>query len=144
MSSKEGLSLADYQALSEFRYWIRRYESLSDQTVRKVGLEPLHYLLMLTIKGLPDGKRPTINVLSERLQMKHNSTVELTKRMEKIGLVERVRDSANRRFVIIDITEKGERHIEELVTRHIRELEETRTFLAQTIKDLTILIDCNA
>lgn len=136
--TRERLSTADYQVAAEFRYWMRRYESLSDEKVREYGLEPLHYQLMQAIKGIPDGKRPTINVLAQRLQMKHNSVVELTKRMEKLGLIERVRDAANRRFVIISITDKGNEHLDAIALAHIRDLEETRLILAQTIKDVSM------
>src|ERR1700675_4532415 len=69
------LTLSDYQALAEFRYQIRRFLHFSEQEVKGAGLERGQYQLLLAIKGIPAGVRPRIRELSERMQIRHHSTV---------------------------------------------------------------------
>ena len=51
------LSLAEYRALAEFRYQIRRFLHFSEEQVRSLGLEPQQHQLLLAIKGLPPEQR---------------------------------------------------------------------------------------
>ncbi len=75
------LALSDYQALAELRYQVRLFLHFSEEAARKAGLEPQQHQLMLAIKGLPKGMRPTIGTLAERMQIQHHSTVELVNRL---------------------------------------------------------------
>jgi len=68
MADTNGLKIANYQALAEFRYQIRRFLHFSEETARKVGLEPQHHQLMLAVKGAGKGDGPRIAYLAERLQ----------------------------------------------------------------------------
>src|SRR6201987_6465320 len=79
------LLLADYRALAEFRYQIRGFLAFSDQAVQAAGLERGQYQLMLAIKGMPEGMRPKIRNLANRLRVQHNSAVELINRLETGG-----------------------------------------------------------
>ena len=45
------LTLADYQALAEFRYQIRKFLHFSDEAIQGSGLERGQYQMMLAIKG---------------------------------------------------------------------------------------------
>ncbi len=80
---------AEYQALAQFRFLIRRYLNNGEKAARSVGLEPQQYLGLLALRGLPPEQEPTIRSLAERLQIQHHSTVELVDRMEKRGLFRR-------------------------------------------------------
>ena len=108
-SNKAEVTLADYRALAEFRYQLRRYLALSDQAARSAGLHPGQYRFLLILKGLPDGIEPTIGNLAERLGLRHHSTVELVDRLEKQDLIYRQRNERHRSFVFVRITPKGER-----------------------------------
>jgi hypothetical protein len=72
------LALSDYQALAELRYQVRLFLHFSEQAARKMGLEPQQHQLMLALKGLPMGTRPTIGTLAERMQIlsQHRRTRE--------------------------------------------------------------------
>ena len=85
------IATADYRALAELRYRIRHFLCESDASARQLGLEPQQYLLLLAVRGLPEGTQATIRTLAERLALKHNSTVELINRLEKRGYVRRSR-----------------------------------------------------
>jgi len=116
------LTLSDYQALSEFRYQIRRFLHFSEQVVKKAGLERGQYQLMLAIKGMPPDVRPRIRELANRMQIRHHSTVELVNRLEKGGYVHRARAQDDRREVLLALTPKGEKVLSELALHHQEEL----------------------
>jgi DNA-binding MarR family transcriptional regulator len=118
----ETIALSDYQALAELRYQVRRFLHFSEQAARKMGLEPRQHQLMLALKGLPAGMRPTIGTLAERLQIQHHSTVELVNRLSTGGLVRRSRTGEDRRQVLLVLTAKGEKVLRELSVGHKAEL----------------------
>jgi DNA-binding MarR family transcriptional regulator len=116
------LTLSDYQALAEFRFQIRRFLRFSEQAVRAAGLELAQYQLMLAIKGIPEGVRPRIREVANRLQIQHHSAVELIDRLESRGYVRRERAQHDRREVLLALTPKGERVLAELAMHHRDEL----------------------
>jgi DNA-binding MarR family transcriptional regulator len=122
------LKKKDFEALSEFRYQMRRFLRFSEEIVRKEGITPLQYLLMLHIKGYPGREWATVGELAERLQSHHHGTVALVSRCEKLGMVKRKVSTEDRRQVEIRLTPKGERHLERLARLHRGELLETNSF----------------
>lgn len=116
------LTLSDYQALAEFRYQIRKFLHFSEQAVQGSGLERGQYQLMLAIKGMPEGVRPRIRELANRMQIQHHSAVELVNRLEAGGYVRRERGQDDRREVLLALTRKGERVLGELALHHHEEL----------------------
>ena len=116
------LTLDDYRALSELRHQIRRFLYFSEQVARRAGLEPRQHQLMLALKGLPPGIRPRIGEIAERLQIQHHSTVELVNRLCMRGLVRRRQAGEDRREVLLSLTPKGERMLQELSLHHRDEL----------------------
>jgi DNA-binding MarR family transcriptional regulator len=116
------LTLSDYQGLAEFRHQIRKFLRFSEHAVRAAGMEPGQYQLMLAIKGIPEGVRPRIRELAERMQVQHHSAVELVNRLEAGGYVRRERAQDDRREVLLTLTVKGERVLAELALHHREEL----------------------
>ena len=128
---------ADYQALAEFRYQIRRFLHFSEGAARQAGIEPQHHQLMLAVKGKPDEEQARIAYLAERLQIQHNSAVELVDRLVKKGLITRTRGEQDRREVYVQLTPRGERILDEL-TRHTRsELRSAAPALVASLRRLT-------
>jgi DNA-binding MarR family transcriptional regulator len=130
------LSLADYRALAEFRYQIRGFFAFSDQAVQAAGLERGQYQLMLAIKGIPEGMRPRIRNLANRLRVQHNSAVELVNRLEAGGYVSRERAEDDRREVLLALTQKGERVLAELALHHHEELQSAAPRLLATLRNV--------
>src|SRR5450631_2994312 len=116
------LTPQDYQSLAELRYQIRRFLRFSEQAARNVTLEPRQHQLMLAIKGLPEGARPRIGELAERLQIEHHSAVELVNRLSAGGYVRRHPGAPDRREVLLALTPKGERVLLALSLHHKNEL----------------------
>src|SRR5215469_10454060 len=94
----------DYQTLAELRYQIRRFLRFSEQAARSAGIEPQQYQLLLALKGLPEDRKPTIGEIAERLQLQHNSTVELINRLVEHNLAKRQRDESDQRQIIVTLT----------------------------------------
>src|SRR5271165_634207 len=105
---------AEYRALADFRYQIRRFLRFSEEAARQAGLEPQHHQLMLAVKGTPENIEPTIGHLAECLQIQHHSAVELVDRLVKRGLIQRIRGEEDRREVHVKLTAKGERLLKHL------------------------------
>jgi DNA-binding MarR family transcriptional regulator len=127
------ISATEYQALAELRYRIRKFLNEDDQVAREAGLEPQQCLLLLLIRGLPDGKAATIQTLAERLALKHQSVVELIDRMEINGLVRRTRRREDRRLVLVSILPRGEKLLEQVAGHRISELRSSGTALVNAI-----------
>jgi len=126
----------DYRALAEFRYQIRRFLRFSGDAARAARIEPRQHQVLLAIKGLPAGERPTVRVIAERMQLHHHSAVELVDRMERAGLVIRRHNEEDRREVLVSATAKGERLLHQLTAQHQDELRNRGPELAQALQRL--------
>jgi DNA-binding MarR family transcriptional regulator len=133
---KKNLTLSDYQALAEFRHQIRKFLRFSERAVQAAGLEAGQYQLMLAIKGMPQGVRPRIRELANRLEIQHHSAVELINRLESGGYVRRERGEDDRREVLLALTPKGERGLEELAMHHHEELRSAAPDLVVALRRL--------
>jgi DNA-binding MarR family transcriptional regulator len=116
------MTLRQYRALADFRYELRRFLRYSEQATRRHRLTPLQYQLMLQIKGYPGREHASIGELAERLQAKHHGVVALVTRCERAGLVARRVSAEDRRAVLVELTAKGERALEQLARQHRNEL----------------------
>jgi DNA-binding MarR family transcriptional regulator len=135
-ANSKQISITDYQALAEFRYQLRRFIRYSEQVARAAGIEPQQHQVLLAIKGLPNGEKATIGKLAERLQLQHHSTVELIDRLCERGLVERQRDEADQRRVLVHLTTQGEAMLQHLSTHTLAELKLTGPTLVKTLEEL--------
>ena len=125
----------DYQSLAEFRYQIRRFLHFSEQAARAAGMEPHQHQLLLALRGMP-GAQADIGTLAERLQIQHHSTVELVDRLAARGLVTRSRAVADRRHVVIELTERGAAELEKLAQSHLEELRRNGPMLVEALETL--------
>lgn len=116
------MNKADFEALSDFRYRLRRFLRFSEEAVRRERVTPLQYLLMLHVKGYPGREWATVGELAERLQSHHHGVVALASRCEKLGLVRRIPSATDGRQVEIHLTAKGERIVVRLAQVHRDEL----------------------
>jgi len=129
---------AEYTALAELRYLIRKFVGEGDAVARAAGLEPQQYLLLLAVRGLPEGEEATIRVLADRLALKHHSTVELIDRLELHGYVRRSRSREDRRRVLVSLLPRGEKLLEQVARHRIGELRSNGTAFVKAISALLI------
>ena len=97
---------------AEFRAALRQFLRRSERIARSSGLTPQRYLLLLMIKGAPDGsEQSTVTELAERLQLAQSTVTELVRRAEEVGLVERETSALDGRVAHLRLTEEGERRL---------------------------------
>ena len=98
---------------------LRGFQRRSEQIARRHGLTPRQHLLLLMIKGAPDGSdRATVSGLVRMLQLTQSSVTELVQRAEEAGLVLRDRSSADGRVVKLGLTEEAEARLAASVGEH--------------------------
>lgn len=131
------LSEPEYLALAEFRYQLRRFLRNMEETSRMLGANPQQYQLVLAIKGLPKDMAPTISHLAERMQLNHNSMVELVDRCEEHNLLRRTRSATDRRQVTLSILPEGEALLRKLGVSARQELRDSGPMLVEAILRLT-------
>src|SRR5207253_2854006 len=102
---------------AEFRSALRRFMRRSERVARASGLTPQRYLLLLMIKGAPDGSgQSTVTELAVRLQLAQSTVTELVGRAEDAGLVERRQSSDDARVAHLRLTPEGERRLDSAFT----------------------------
>ena len=117
------LSPHDYEALAELRYLGRKFLRFSKEYLRaQAGLNPEQYEALLAIKAFGTAESITISQLSERLQVKHHSAVNIVDRLVEGKLLRRQPSERDRRERHLQLTTKGETLIEELAAVHFHEL----------------------
>jgi DNA-binding MarR family transcriptional regulator len=112
----------EFEALSEFRHQLRRFERFSEDITHDFGITSLQYLLLLHVKGYKGREWATIGELAERLQTHHNGVVSLASRCEKLGLLYRQRGTVDRREVEIYLTPEGNKLVKEIASAHRNKL----------------------
>ena len=114
MSEPEAIPVAQFQEAAELRRRLRSFLAHGDATVRRCGLTPQRYLLLLAVKGAPDGGQSrTVGDLSADLGLAQSSATELVDRAAAAGLVERGVSPDDGRVVWIRLSEQGERRLTE-------------------------------
>ncbi len=72
----------DYDALANFRYLLRKFLRFSKDFLKTNGdLTPEQYEALLAIKAFASIGGLTISHLSERLQVKHHSAINIVDRL---------------------------------------------------------------
>jgi DNA-binding MarR family transcriptional regulator len=101
--------VAEVQRVSEFRVALRTFQARADQAARTARLTPQRYLLLVTIKGAPDGSgRMTASEVAERLHMPQTTVSDLVSRAQSTGLVRREPSEVDGRSAYLSLTDEGD------------------------------------
>jgi DNA-binding MarR family transcriptional regulator len=131
--TRGALKVDDVVPVAEFRAALRRFLRRSERVARSSRLTPQRYLLLLMIKGAPDGsERSTVTELAERLQLAQSTVTELVSRAEEAGLIRREPSRTDARVAHLGLTDEGERRLALAFTNLANE----RAELAQAVKHL--------
>src|SRR6478735_5175936 len=124
-------TVSDAVAGAEFRAALRRFLRKSEKIARDCGLTPQRYLLLLMIKGAPNGsERSTVTELSDRLQLAQSTVTELVRRAEETGLLKREQSASDGRVAYLQLTEEGDRRLMQAFTTNEEERQELRAAIA--------------
>jgi DNA-binding MarR family transcriptional regulator len=134
--TSRAITLAEYQALAEFRYLLASFLRRRRHSAIQAGLEPQQYELLLTIRGLPKDKKPSIKQIAEHLKLQHHSAVELTTRLVRRGLVRRQRSDEDRRLVLLSLTRKGQQAVGRVVKYSLEQLQDEGPELLKALSRL--------
>src|SRR5438477_10236884 len=131
-----GYSLDDVIAVADFRAALRSFLRQSERVARRSGLTPQRYLLLLMIKGAPDGSgQSTVTELARRLQLAQSTVTELVSRAEESGLIERAQSDSDGRVTDLRLTPEGERRLMLAFTTNEQERQELRAAIAHLDSD---------
>src|SRR5262249_37626030 len=120
--AEDAVGEVDYQALAQFRYELRKFLAFSETAARKEKLTPQQHQALLSIKGFSRDRPLSVGELAQLLLIRHHTAVELTDRMEKLGLVARAADPDDGRRILVRLTAGGERRLRKLSRVHFEEL----------------------
>ena len=124
--SARPLTDRDYRTLAAFRRRLRHFLAFSEAAARDAGLTPNQHQLLLAIRGHPGAGAPSISDAADALRLQLHSTTELVGRATDDGLVERRRDPADARRVLLALTPTGEDRLAALSDLHRTELQRFR------------------
>lgn len=114
---------SELRNLARYREALRKLFRESELAARRVGLTPQQHLLLIGAAALGGATGVNIKRLSEFLQLRHHTVVELVDRAEALGYVIRNENPLNRREVLVSVTPAGLRKLKQLEREHRRELE---------------------
>jgi DNA-binding MarR family transcriptional regulator len=135
MASRKGLlTKADYEALADFRYALRKFLGFSETAASEHGVTPQQYQALLAIEGFPGRNWVTIGELAEQMRIAHHSAVGLVDRMEAMRLVKRTAAREDRRRVRVTLTARGLKLLEKLYLVHREELRSSGPQLARVLQ----------
>ena len=129
------------KSLAEFRFQMRKFLNFSEMASERCGIPAQQYQLMQVIAAMPEDQQASITYLSERMILRHNSTVELVDRAERAGLVRRENDPKDMRRSLVQLTAQGQEIVERLVAEHLRELSPLCDVLIHALRELQGVVD---
>lgn len=127
---------ADYEALANLRYTLRRFLDFSSSAAQEAGLPAQQHQALLAIKGYRGAAPMTIGYLAERLLIAPHSTSELVHRLVLAGYVIRRADPADKRRQTIELTRQADELLMRLGAIHLREVRHMAPELIELLTEL--------
>jgi DNA-binding MarR family transcriptional regulator len=134
----------DYVALSEFHDQLTRLVAAGEARMRQAGLRQAEYQLLLTIKAHAGEDPPTLGVLAKWLRIDRNSLMEPIDGLVRRGFIDRRRDTADRRRVLISLTPAGEQWLRPLAEDLLADLTRRGPALFRALRALLLQASANA
>ncbi len=121
--------------VARFRLALRHFEHRTAQAVKRCGLTPQRYLLLLVVETTRERGGATVSSIARDLEMPQTTVTDLVARAVDIGLLDRTA-GADGRVSHIRATAEGRRRLLDAVDA----LRAERSQLRQTLVELTNLI----
>src|SRR3954467_7786714 len=123
LPSKSALAQSDLSAMASFRYAVRKFLRFSKELLASEGhLTVEQYEALLALRASESSAGMQVGQPSERLQVRHHTTVALTNKLMERGLVSKRRAGDDRRHVYVRLTTAGTQVIDHLAAHHRREI----------------------
>ncbi len=128
------LSEAEYEALANLRYRIRKFRQFSGKAAEKLGLTRQQHQALLTIKGLGAGGRMSLSALADRLFLSPPEAAELAASLQEAGHV--TIEAKQKRRPVVLLTAQAEELLRRLTSAHLYEIREMAPELMQALRML--------
>jgi DNA-binding MarR family transcriptional regulator len=125
----------DFVTLATFRCELRRFLRFSEVAAEEAGLTAQQHQALLAIRAAGDAGM-LVGALAEQLMLRPHSTTGLVDRLQKLGLVERIVATGDRRRVRVVLTAKGAASMVSLAAAHRAELRRLRPLLGDLLARL--------
>lgn len=122
--------------MAAFRHALREFLHFSEEAALAAGVAPQQHQAMLVIRGFPKRDHLTVGKLAGLLKIKHHSAVGLVNRMEAEGLVDKSEAPDDRRQMLVRLTARGRRILENLSPVHKAELARIGPVLRKILRQL--------
>ena len=126
----------DLVDLNSFQRLLRRARRSADEIAGVAGLDRQQYQLLLSVKALNESGACTMIALSEDLEVRPQTAVELVNRAEARRLVTRRREEEDRRRVLVTLTREGEQAVRRAGRHHLSQLAHDLPALAREFDGL--------
>lgn len=133
------LTDADYVALAEFRYALRRFQSFSEREALGHGLTPQQHQALLVIRAARE--TATIGHVAERLMLRPHSASGLIDRLVAQGLVRRQSSPADKRQALLVLTDAAAEVLAQLSRAHREEIRRIRPLMSELLDGIESRID---
>jgi DNA-binding MarR family transcriptional regulator len=131
--SKNGeLSREEYRSAAALREGLRKFSQASERVLRRHGLTPERYELLLAVKAADEQHARTVSDLATALGTAQSSVTQLVRRVEDAGLLRREVSSRDARVRYLWLTTTGER----VLANAVADLHEERARLTQLVRHL--------
>ena len=118
----DALSPADYEALANLRFTLRKFLDFSTSAAQAEDLPSQQHQALLAIKGHRGGEAMTVGMLASRLLIAPHTATELVGRLSVAGLVTRHSHPDDKRRQTLELTDKAEAVLLRLSAVHLKEI----------------------
>jgi DNA-binding MarR family transcriptional regulator len=132
----QDLTLDEYRELAEFRHQIRCFQSVTEQNAKGLGIDPESYLLLLAIQGLPEGVRPTVTGLSDRMCVQKDEVSRLIDNAVSRGDITRSSADAGGSEDWVKLTRNGRDLLRRMAIANRDELERSGPELVRALQSV--------
>jgi len=117
--------------------FMARHEAIRDGHAHQIGLAGIEYTILISIGHLALGGAVNVKTVADHLHMSGAFITTVTSKLQALGLVEKSKDSVDRRRISLVTTEKGKSLLRKLAPyqREINDIE----FASLSREDFEIL-----
>ena len=130
------LRAEDYNALGAFRHAMRKFLRFSKEVLAEADLTPEQYEALLAIKSRSSENGLNIRDLSEQLQIRHHSAVNLVNKLAARRMIFRKRAAVDRRQVLVKLSSSGEAALAGLAAIHRQEIRRRSAEIIEALQRL--------
>lgn len=127
------------QAYYQLRLVYNLLNKIGGANIEKLGIRTAYYGVLYALK---DGEKISSSELSQRVLSGLSNLTSLIDRMERDGLVTRLRDEKDRRKTLLKLTEAGERISQKVVSPHLEWIMKTmEVFSENELEEFSHLLE---